>query len=183
MTVNSETNEPLSEEEAAAKYATAQDLLSQLQAASDVEALFSELAGQYGEDPGRAAEQGYLVNKNSNFVQSFKDTALSLEVGGLSGIVESEYGYHIMLRKPLTDSQKETAAGDHLSALLEERMEAASITYSDKLKDIDAGTFYAKYGEILQAEAEANGQTGGEPSEPSGDAGDAGTAPEGGAAE
>ena len=132
MTVNSETNEPLSEEEAAAKYATAQDLLSQLQAASDVEA--------------RAAEQGYLVNKNSNFVQSFKDTALSLEVGGLSGIVESEYGYHIMLRKPLTDSQKETAAGDHLSALLEERMEAASITYSDKLKDIDAGTFYAKYG-------------------------------------
>ncbi len=183
MTVNSETNEPLSEEEAAAKYATAQDLLSQLQAASDVEALFSELVGQYGEDPGRAAEQGYLVNKNSNFVQSFKDTALSLEVGGLSGIVESEYGYHIMLRKPLTDSQKETAAGDHLSALLEERMEAASITYSDKLKDIDAGTFYAKYGEILQAEAEANGQTGGEPSEPSGDAGDAGTAPEGGAAE
>ena len=112
-----------------------------------------------------------------------EDTALSLEVGGLSGIVESEYGYHIMLRKPLTDSQKETAAGDHLSALLEERMEAASITYSDKLKDIDAGTFYAKYGEILQAEAEANGQTGGEPSEPSGDAGDAGTAPEGGAAE
>lgn len=159
MTVDSETNEPLSEEDAAAKYATAQDLLAQLQAAGDVEALFNELAGQYGEDPGRAAEQGYLVNSSSNFVQSFKDTALSLEVGGLSGIVESEYGYHIMLRKPLTDSQKETAAGDHLSALLEERMENASITYSDKLSEIDSGTFYNKYNEILQAEAN-EGNTG-----------------------
>lgn len=173
MTVDSQTNEPLSEEDAAAKYATAQELLSQLQATSDVEALFNELVGQYGEDPGRATEQGYLVNSSSNFVQSFKDTALSLEIGGLSGIVESEYGYHIMLRKPLTDSQRETAAGDHLSALLEERMAGASITYSDKLNDIDAGSFYNKYSEILQAEAEASAQ--GEGQTGSGDAGDAGS--------
>jgi len=160
-TVNSETNEPLSEEETAEKHSLAEQLLGQLQAEDgDLEKLFTQLAEQYGEDPGRAEEKGYLVNSSSNFVQSFKDTALSLEVGGLSGIVESEYGYHIMLRKALTDSQKESAAGDHLSALLEERVKSASVTSSDKLDEIDAGTFYNKYNEILQAETEADGNAG-----------------------
>ena len=52
-TKDTTTNEPLPEEEAAAKKAQAEDLLSQLQDSDDLEALFTELADTYGEDPGR----------------------------------------------------------------------------------------------------------------------------------
>ncbi len=171
MTVNQETNEPLSDEEIAQKRALAEDLLSQLQAAGgNTETLFNELVEEHGEDQGRSAESGYLMNAETNFVQEFKDAALSLEVGQISGIVESSYGYHILLRKDLTDAQKADLAGDHLSALLQEQLSAAQVTRSEKLADIDAGTFYTSYNAILDAEnaAQEGDQTSGEGGEGTG---------------
>lgn len=146
MTVDPETNQPLSDEEIAEKRAQAEDLLSQLRAAAtNPEPLFTQLADEYGEDPGRAAETGYLMDENTSFVQEFKDKALALEVGQISDVVKSDYGYHIILRKALTDEQKASLAGDHLSQLLQERMDKAEIVRSDKLAEIDAGSFYTSY--------------------------------------
>ena len=91
-------------------------------------------------------------------------------MGQISDIVESSYGYHILLRKDLTDAQKANLAGDHLSAMLQERITAAQVTRSEKLADIDAGTFYTSYNAILDAENAAQGedQTSGEGGEGSG---------------
>lgn len=150
-TVNSETGEALSEEEIAAKRATAEDLLSQLQAADNLEGLFTQLASEYGEDPGRETEQGYLMDENTNFVQAFKDAALALEVGELSGIVETDYGYHILLRKDLTEEQRRSLASDQLSAILEEKVTAAEVVRSEKLDAIEAAGFYADYNQAAQA--------------------------------
>jgi len=151
MTVDSETREPLSEEDIAAKKALAEDLLAQLQAADDVEALFNQLVEEYGEDPGRAASSGYLVNPETNFVQEFLDAAFALKPGELSGIVESEHGYHILLRKELTEEQLATVASNHLTELLTERLEAAqdSLVRNEKLDGIDAGAFYNSYLDIM----------------------------------
>ena len=91
-TKDTTTNEPLPEEEAAAKKAQAEDLLSQLQASDDLEALFTDLADTYGEDPGRESGAGYLIDPDTNFVQEFKDAAFALKPGEISGIVESDYG-------------------------------------------------------------------------------------------
>lgn len=150
-TQDTATGESLSEEEIAEKKALAEDLLSQLQAASDVEALFNELVEEYGEDPGRAASSGYLVTPETSFVQEFLDAAFALKPGELSGIVESDYGYHILLRKELGEEQLAEVSGNHLTDLLTERMESAlkEMTRSEKLDSVNAGEFYAGYMDIM----------------------------------
>lgn len=153
MTRDSATNEPLSEEDAAAKKAQAEDLLAQLQASDDLEALFAELAGAYGEDPGRESGLGYLIDPGTNFVQEFKDAAFALKPGEISGIVESDYGYHILLRKELTGEHLRSLAEEHLYDYLDRQMEAAmgGVVRNEKLDDLDVGAIYTAYVEKLQA--------------------------------
>lgn len=153
MTKDSATNEPLSDEEIAAKKTQAEDLLAQLQASDDLETLFTELAGTYGEDPGRESGAGYLIDPDTNFVQEFKDAAFALKPGEISGIVESDYGYHILLRKELTEEHLSTLAQNHLYTYLDAQMETAmnSMVRSEKLDSLDVGALYTAYVEKLQA--------------------------------
>lgn len=153
MTKDSETNEPLSEEEIAAKKAKAEELLAQLQASDDLETLFTQLADENGEDPGRESEKGYLINPDTNFVQEFKDAAFALKPGEISGIVETDYGYHILLRKELTEDQLLTVASTNLSNYLDEKLTAVteSVTRSEKLAGINVGEFFAAYREAVEA--------------------------------
>lgn len=168
-TKDAQTNEPLSEEEIAAKKAQAEELLSQLQASDDLETLFTQLAEEHGEDPGRATDAGYLINPDTNFVQEFKDAAFALKPGELSGIVESDYGYHILLRKELGESQLSTLAGENLAKYLDEEMAKAqeNVTRSEKLDSIDVGTFFTEYRTAIEAMHPAedaggdSGETGG----------------------
>ena len=152
-TKDTTTNEPLPEEEAAAKKAQAEDLLSQLQASDDLEALFTELADTYGEDPGRESGAGYLIDPTTSFVQEFKDAAFALKPGEISGIVESDYGYHILLRKELTGEHLRSLAENHLYEYLDARMESAmdGVVRSEALESVDVGAVYTAYIEALQA--------------------------------
>ena len=152
MTRNSETNEPLPEEEAAAKKEQAEDLLARLEASDDLETLFTEFADTYGEDPGREADTGYLINPETSFVQEFKDAAFALRPGEISGIVESDYGYHILLRKELTGEQVKTLSAETLSAYLDEQMELGleNAGRNEKLDSIDIGGLYSEYTNKLQ---------------------------------
>lgn len=157
-TIDLETREPLGEEEIAAKKQLAEELLAQLQAAEDMEELFGQLADEYSEDTGRAANpNGYVITPDSSFVTSFKDTALSLAPGELSGIVESEYGYHILLRRNLwsalegDEDQRKDLADAYLGAEIEKRTAGMEAVFSEKLDGFDAGTFYVKYTEALAA--------------------------------
>lgn len=154
-TKDTETNESLSEEEIAEKKAKADELLAQLQAAdpSDLEDLFTQLAGENGEDPGRDSANGYLINADTSFVQEFKDAAFALRPGELSGIVESDYGYHILLRKELTEDHLISIAGQNLANYLDGQLAAAmeSMTRSEKLDSIDVGSFFTAYRETIMA--------------------------------
>ena len=162
--------EALPEEEIAGKRRLAEELLAQLQAAEDPEALFDQLAGQYSEDSGRAANpRGYVVTPDSSFVTSFKETALSLAPGELSGIVESEYGFHILLRRSLwevlegSEEQRRNLADIWLGGELERRIDKMEAVFSEKLDSFDAGAFYQSYTEALaarEAAAAADGQEG-----------------------
>lgn len=152
-TKNTETNEPLSEEEIAAKKTKADELLAQLQGAENLEELFNQLANENGEDPGRATDKGYLITPETSFVQEFLDAAFALKPGELSGIVESDYGYHILLRKELTETQLSTLASQNLSNYLDEQLETAktSLVRSEKLADINVGEFFTSYREAVAA--------------------------------
>lgn len=150
-TIDLASGTPLSEEEAAAKRQTAEELLSRLQAAEDVEALFAQLADEYSEDTGRASYPDGYVFTSGEMDAAFEAAAMALEPGQISGIVESSYGYHIILRKNLLEKleaapeKKSDLAKDHLGSVLDLMVENAEVTRSEKLGTIDPGSFYASY--------------------------------------
>ncbi len=80
-------------DEAAKLKAKAEDILQQLRHGAD----FAELAKKNSEDPASAAkggEYGWMVRGQT--VPAFEKVAFSLKPGELSGLVETEYGYHII---------------------------------------------------------------------------------------
>ncbi len=82
----------------------AEDLLSQLEAGAD----FAALAQEHSTDTGSAVNGGDLSwFGRGAMVATFEEAAFSLQVGELSGIVESGYGYHIIL---LTDREDASLA-------------------------------------------------------------------------
>ena len=84
--------------------ALAEDIAGRLAAYSgdDLEGYFDELMAQYNAD---ASENeyfpgGYLFT-SGQMVDSFEEAVQSLEEGECSGVVESKYGYHIIMKLPV----------------------------------------------------------------------------------
>lgn len=104
MTVDSSTGEALTDEEIAEKEATIEDLYAQLTAVEDQDemiALFDELTAEYTEDTGYAYYPDGYIFAEGEMVEEFEDAVEALEEYQLSEIVESGYGYHIILRIPV----------------------------------------------------------------------------------
>lgn len=58
---------------------------------------FEELAKKYSQDPGSAGKGGDLGNfGRGSMVKAFENAVFAMEVGKISDLVESEYGYHII---------------------------------------------------------------------------------------
>jgi parvulin-like peptidyl-prolyl isomerase len=58
---------------------------------------FAVLAMEYSEDEGSAANGGDLGSfSQGEMVAPFEEAAMALEIGEVSGIVETDYGYHII---------------------------------------------------------------------------------------
>ncbi|MBD5084242.1 MAG: hypothetical protein HDT33_04050 [Clostridiales bacterium] len=165
MTVDQTTQEALPDDEIAAKKSQADDLLAQLQGASDLEAKFDELMNEYSEDGGLATNpDGYVFSANDSLVGGFREATLELEIGGLSGVVETDYGYHIMLRLPLTEETKaEYGANfraDAMNDLVQQWEDAADITRADALSTLDPEDFFNRlsvYQQALYGEEEGVG--------------------------
>lgn len=131
----------------AAQKALAEDLLAQLQASGDMETLFDELMNEHSEDTGLSSNpDGYTFDATSSLVGGFREAALELEPGGLSGVVETDYGYHILLRLPVDASTyHDDWINDNADRLITEAMDAAEVTVSDGLADLDLTSFYNRF--------------------------------------
>jgi hypothetical protein len=67
-------------------------------------AAFGKVAAQYSEDPGSKANQGYLgLSIRGQFVQQFEDAAWQLPPGGVTAVVRTPFGFHIIRRPPLAE--------------------------------------------------------------------------------
>lgn len=73
--------------------AKAQDLLKQIKAGAS----FPDVASKYSEDPGSAVkggDLGWIVRDQT--VKAFENAAFSLKPNELSGVIKTEYGFHII---------------------------------------------------------------------------------------
>lgn len=65
---------------------------------------FAALARFYSDDPGSRPQGGYLMaSGRGQFVAPFESAAWELQPGGLSGVVRSPFGFHIIRRPPLAE--------------------------------------------------------------------------------
>lgn len=158
-TVDTTTLEPLSEEEIAEKRQRAEDLYAELSELVDdaeaLEARFDELTAEYTDDDGYAAYPDGYVFGAGEMVQEFEDAVRAMEIGALSEIVESDYGYHIILRIPIdpdavigTDSYgndvtlRYAAATQQFSSELTDLMDAAEIVWSEGFETPDMAAIF-----------------------------------------
>lgn len=131
----------------AEKKALAEDILSQLNASDDPSTLFDELMNEYSEDEGLAnSPEGYTATLGQ-MVSPYEKAALALSFGQVSGIVESEYGYHIIIRDQVkdlsgyADKWREYQMGQQV----DQWMADADIQTTEALDNLDVADFYAKF--------------------------------------
>ncbi|MBQ9346468.1 MAG: hypothetical protein IJT94_03880 [Oscillibacter sp.] len=110
-----------------------------LNGAADQAALFTELAAQ-GDDPAgpRTLSAGMLDEK-------LEAALRALEIGQLSGIVESAEGFSILRRLP---PERGPLLDAWLDRTLEEAASAAEVKVSKAWRDLDAGAFAARLEEL-----------------------------------
>ena len=83
----------ITDEAKAAAKKEAEEVLTKAKSGED----FDKLVEQYNDDPG-ATTEGYTFANDGTMVQEFADASFALEIGGISDIVETPYGYHIIKR-------------------------------------------------------------------------------------
>ena len=168
LLLTTETNEDgdsvsLSDEEKAERYEKAESIIAQLDQCSTQEALyerFDTLMNEYSEDTGLASfPDGYLFQEG-DMVTEFYEGTLALDEGEYSGIVETSYGYHIILRLPVNYdvipmaysnymaygynyTLRNIVAEDMFNSNVNTWLESVDVTYTDAYNEIDLNTYFA----------------------------------------
>lgn len=160
MTVDQATNQPLEEAETARKKAAADDLLAQLRAAEDPIALFDRLMNEYSEDGGLLTNpDGYIFDASSSLVGGFREATLALAVGEISGVVETDYGYHIMLRLPIDPADyRDECVSELMGKRIDAERDRLGVVRTGALDKLDVGSFWTNMQSLQSAvQAEVNG--------------------------
>ena len=109
----------------------AEDILAQLKDGAD----FGELAAEHGTD-ATASNGGDLGTFGRNMmVPEFEEAAFALEVGELSDVVETQFGYHIIL---VTDKNQGIESFEDVKDLIKNKLENDEISklYNIKITEI-----------------------------------------------
>ena len=107
---------------------TAQEILNQLDAGAD----FAVLAKEHSTDTASAEKGGDLDwFARGRMVKEFEDAAFALEIGEVSGIVKSEFGYHIIkltdrkaAHTPSLEEVKDQVRDNYIEEIRNERFTA-----------------------------------------------------------
>ncbi len=97
----------VTDEAKAAAKKEAEEVLAKVKNGEDFDALIKE----YNDDPG-AKDEGYTFAQDGSMVKEFEDASFALKVGGVSELVETTYGYHIIKR-----IERAFTADDYIAAI------------------------------------------------------------------
>jgi parvulin-like peptidyl-prolyl isomerase len=122
--------------------ATAEKLLAQLKGGAD----FAELAKANSEDPGSKGDGGDLgFFSKGRMVPEFEEAAFKLKPGELSGVVQTQFGFHILqgvdyhpahhltfdeAKPQIVDTLSEGRKESTLSTWLEQQKKQVKVTYA-----------------------------------------------------
>ena len=153
LTVDMETGEPLSDEELAAKRAVIDQLYEQLSAVADdqeaLNALFDQLMAEYTEDTGIDSFPAGYAYVPGVMVAEFEDAVNALEDYEMSDVVETSYGYHIIMRIPVepdaivmdTSGQavylRAGVAEQQFTEIMNSWMAEAEVVWTDGFENLD----------------------------------------------
>lgn len=153
MTLDPATYETLDDEAAAEKLARAEAVSAELRGIEDVEeriARFAALKEEYCEDSGKTAyPEGYLFTPGT-MVEEFESEVKALEDYEVSEPVKSAYGYHVIMRLPLSAEMtvdyadadtprnaRSLYANAQYSSLMDARFEQSVLTLIDDVAALD----------------------------------------------
>lgn len=146
LTIDMTTRQSLADDVIAQKKAAAEDILKQLQESDDLASDFDALMHEYSEDSGLASNPNGYTFGSGEMVSEFENGTRALEIGQISGIVESPYGYHIILRQ---EPDAETLRAGCLSALaakqISDWISEADVVLTDEYMNLDPQMFYEKF--------------------------------------
>ena len=168
--------EPLDDATVAEKKKLAEDILTQLDASSDPVGLFDELMNQYSEDTGLSNNPNGYTFTEGQMVTEFYDGAKALAEDEVSELVKSSYGYHIIKRVKLDDSQLDNFKSDIVSAisgsmdeLLQQWIDEAQVETTDLYSTITYENVYDYLPQDVQTlvtrPGEESEQSGAQPSD------------------
>ena len=120
--------------------ALAQELLDRINAGED----FDTLMNEYSEDTGLPGNPDGYIFTEGDMVDEFYEGAKALAEGEVSGLVKSDYGYHIIKREPLDcEGQLEnyrslltTMVAGTMDDMLTEWMEEADVQTTEACGEI-----------------------------------------------
>ena len=142
-TVDPASGEPKRTDEEAKK--EAQSILDRINAGED----FDTLMNQYSEDTGLSNNPNGYTFTEGQMVTEFYDGAKALAEDEVSELVKSNYGYHIIKRVKLDDSQLDNFKSDIISAisgsmdeLLQQWMDEAQVETTDLYSTITYENVY-----------------------------------------
>lgn len=138
LTVNPENNEALSDDKKQEALSKIMEIKSRL----DGGEAFDSLMAQYNQDPGYAQyPSGYTFADDGTYSKEFSKTAFSLNEGDVSDVVETEYGYAIIKREPLSDTDiprepiEEKLTKDGFQAKIDKLCEDADVRLNKDVYD------------------------------------------------
>ena len=133
LTTDEEGN-ALEDSAKAEKRAEIEDILAQLEGKSgdELESAFDSLMQEKSEDTGLAAYPDGYCFTSVEMASEFSEATAALEPGQMSGIVESSFGYHIILREPISPDDK-VMQYDSTGTPYSLRAVAAALLYDDQI--------------------------------------------------
>lgn len=131
----------------AAAKAKAEDILAQIGSAGDVQTKFDELMFANSEDTGLATSPDGYTFGPGEMVEQFETGTKELEYGQISGLVESDFGYHIILRlePDVTDDWRGDQVQDLVGPETESWVTEMEVVTAPAYDALDVKAFYDAY--------------------------------------